>query len=76
MKNEEIEKLPGGNIDIDLATPEEDIAWAQAKCPWNEAENTTEHRCAVKNTSICSFFCGLDYPDILLCSWPNKNPKK
>ena len=71
-----IKKLPGGNIDIDLVTPKEDISWEQAKCPWNEAEGTMEHRCAVKNISICNYFCGLEYPDVVLCCWPNKNPKE
>ncbi len=35
---------------------------------------TTEHKCAVKNVSICRYFCGVEYMDKLLCSYPNPNP--
>ena len=44
-----IKKLNGANMDIDLATDSKNISWAQDKCPWNEKENTNEHKCAVKN---------------------------
>ena len=46
----------------------------QDKCPWNEAEGTTEHRCAVKGVSICPHFCGIEYMDFVLCCYPNDNP--
>ncbi len=36
-------------------------------------ENTNEHRCAVKDTSICKFFCGIQFLDSVLCSYPNEN---
>ena len=42
-------------------------------CPWNEAENTTVHKCAVKNISICKYFCGVKYLDSVLCSYPHGN---
>jgi hypothetical protein len=67
-------KLTGANMDIDLASPANEIAWHQAKCPWNELEGTNQHRCAVKNISICPYFCGVEYPDLLLCSYPDENP--
>ena len=67
-------KLTGANMDIDLATPAGQIDWQQAQCPWNAAEATDQHRCAVKNVSICPFFCGVEYLDTLLCSYPEKNP--
>ncbi len=73
---DKIRKLHGANIDIDLTTPPELISWRQAKCPWNEAEQTDVHRCAVKNISICPYFCGIEYLDILLCCYPNSNPLK
>jgi hypothetical protein len=73
MKNL-LRKLNGANMDIDLATPERMISWKQDKCPWNKAENTMEHKCAVKNVSICRYFCGIEYLDTLLCSYPNPNP--
>ena len=41
--------------------------------PWNEAENTTVHKCAVKNISICAYFCGVKYLDSVLCSYPHGN---
>lgn len=72
--NENIRKLKGANMDIDLATPRGNISWEQDRCPWNEADNTTVHRCAVKSVSICPYFCGVEYLDTLLCSYPNENP--
>ena len=33
------------------------------------------HKCAVKNTSICKYFCGIQYLDSVLCSYPNINIK-
>ncbi len=69
-----IRKLDGANMDIDLATPGGDIAWQQDVCPWNEIEGTTEHHCAVKNVSICPYFCGIEYMDKVLCCYPQENP--
>ena len=66
-----IRELQGANMDIDLVS--ENIGWKQVRCPWNEAEKTKEHKCAVKNTSICKFFCGIKYPDSVLCSYPYEN---
>jgi hypothetical protein len=72
--NAVIRKLDGANMDIDLATPPDRIQWRQDRCPWNEAEATQEHRCAVKNISICPFFCGIEHMDNLLCCYPHENP--
>jgi len=72
--NETARKLRGANMDIDLATPEGVIAWEQDGCPWNEAEKTDQHKCAVKNKSICRYFCGVEYLDTLLCCYPHPNP--
>ncbi len=69
-----LRRLRGANMDIDLATTPGQIAWGQDRCPWNEAEGVTEHRCAVKNTSICPYFCGVEYLDTLLCCYPQANP--
>jgi hypothetical protein len=71
-----IKKLNGANMDIDLATPKSMIPWEQDRCPWNETENTNEHKCAVKNISICRYFCGIEYLDTLLCCYPHANPLK
>lgn len=69
-----LRRLKGANLDIDLATPSGEIAWPQDACPWNLAEGTHSHRCAVKNTSICPYFCGVEYLDTLLCCYPHPNP--
>jgi hypothetical protein len=69
-----MKKITGANMDIDLATPAGQIAWQQEKCPWNEAEATISHRCAVKNISICPYFCGVEYLDNILCCYPEENP--
>ena len=63
-------KLKGGNLDIDLASDENSIHWEQDRCPWNETENTKRHRCAVKGVSICDYFRGVEYPDKILCDFP------
>ena len=69
-----LHRLPGANMDIDLVTKPDDITWSQVPCPWNAAECVASHRCAVKNISICLFFCGIGYLDIVLCCYPNANP--
>ena len=66
-----LHRLRGANLDIDLATPPGAIAWQQDACPWNTAEGTTLHRCAVKNISICPYFRGVEPLDTLLCSYPH-----
>ena len=66
--DKKIRELAGANMDIDLVS--ENVAWNQSSCPWNEAENTKEHKCAVKDTSICKYFCGIKYLDSVLCSYP------
>ena len=63
-----IKKLKGSNMDIDFSV----AAWGDSKCPWNVEENTNEHKCAVKNTSICKYFCGIQLLDSVLCSYPHE----
>ena len=65
-----IRRLAGANMDIDVATPPGVIAWQQDRCPWNQAEQTDEHRCATKSVSICRYFRGVEFLDWLLCSYP------
>ena len=74
--NDVIRRLSGANMDIDLATPPDEISWQQAACPWNAAEGGRAHRCAVKNISICDYFCGVAYLDTLLCCYPHENPMR
>lgn len=50
-----IRELRGGNMDIDLI-PNPELTWKREVCPWNEAEQSVEHKCAVKDTSICRYF--------------------
>jgi hypothetical protein len=71
-----LHRLHGANLDIDLATPPGQIAWQQQACPWNAAEGSDQHRCAVKNTSICPFFCGVEYLDTVVCCYPHLNPNR
>ncbi len=66
-------RLTGANMDIDLATPADQISWHQSACPWNALEGSDRHRCAVKNISICPYFCGVEYLDTLLCCYPDEN---
>jgi hypothetical protein len=73
MKNSKItRKLKGANMDIDL-TSSKNISWKQDQCPWNKAGNTNEHKCAVKNISICDYFCGIEPFDIVLCGYSKKS---
>jgi hypothetical protein len=74
--NEVVRKLDGANMDIDLATPEDEIHWKQDNCPWNVVEGNNQHKCAVKNVSICRYFCGIEYLDNVLCCYPHENPYK
>ena len=71
MEEKKIREIIGANMDIDLVS--ENVDWNQGVCPWNKAENTKEHKCAVKNTSICKYFCGIKYLDSVLCSYPYEN---
>ena len=71
LEKEKLLELKGGNLDIDLI-PKNDISWEQDSCPWNADENTIEHKCAVKGISICKYFRGVKYPDVVLCAY-NKN---
>lgn len=69
MKSKEIKEVIGANMDIDFSNP----SFGNSKCPWNKDENTNEHKCAVKDTSICKYFCGIKYLDSVLCSYPYEN---
>mgnify|MGYP006293110167 FL=1 len=68
-----IRRLDGANMDIDLTTCDT-VPWQQDRCPWNADEGTETHRCAVKNVSICPYFCGIEYLDNVLCCYPHENP--
>jgi hypothetical protein len=71
--SETIRKLYGANMDIDLITPQADISWEQDACPWNSAEDSREHHCAIKNVSICPYFCGIEPLDTVFCSYPERH---
>lgn len=71
-----IRKLDGANMDIDLTSGGQNLGWNQDSCPWNVKDKTNKHRCAVKSTSICKYFCGIEYLDNVLCCYPNENPNK
>jgi hypothetical protein len=65
-------KLKGANMGIDLASNSKKINWKQDKCPWNKKDKIKKHKCAVKNISICKYFKGIEYPDVVLCNFPEK----
>lgn len=67
--NNKVKKLMGANMDIDFSNAD----FGNSQCPWNLAEETQTHRCAVKDTSICPYFCGIQYLDSVLCSYPYEN---
>ena len=46
MDEIKIRELVGANMDIDLVS--DNVDWNQSVCPWNAAENSKEHKCAVK----------------------------
>lgn len=56
-----IRKIEGANMDIDFSRAN----WKQGKCPWGP-----EHKCAVKNISICDYFEGIEKFDKVLCNYP------
>lgn len=66
-----INKLIGANMDIDLCT-QSSIDWQQSSCPWNKTGINLQHKYAIKNTSICPYFQGVEYLDTVLCSYPEK----
>ncbi|MEI7557735.1 MAG: hypothetical protein WCJ45_02630 [bacterium] len=68
----EVKILDGANMDIDLISADQ-TSWRQMQCPWNQADETNTHKCAVKNTSICEYFCGVQYLDTVVCCYPDKN---
>jgi len=49
--SETVRELRGGNMDIDLV-PKPNPKWKQDPCPWNEADGSTAHLCAVKDTLL------------------------
>lgn len=66
MKKDKIKNIIGANMDIDFSN----ASFGNSVCPWNAAENTDKHKCAVKSTSICPYFCGVQYLDSVMCSYP------
>jgi len=75
MKNT-LKKLDGANMDIDLTSDDKNLSWKQDQCPWNKDEDTNKHKCAIKDTSICPYFCGIEYLDNVLCCYPHDNPNE
>ncbi len=67
-------KLTGANMDIDLTSTSDQIGWKQEQCPWNQEESGNDHQCAIKNIKICPYFCGIEYLDTVLCSYPHEYP--
>ena len=72
MEKEKIRVLSGGNMDIDLL-PNPDVVWSIEPCPWNTRDGNLEHKCAVKNTSVCKYFRGIESIDNVLCAFPSED---
>ena len=66
---ESIRELRGANMDIDII-PTPGLKWEQEACLWNESEGSSAHKCAVKNTSLCKYFRGVNFVDNVLCAYP------
>ncbi len=75
MDSSKIKILDWTNMDIDLVS-QENTSWKQMKCPQNEKDWADSHKCAVKNVSICPYFCWIQYLDNVLCCYPHKNTSK
>lgn len=56
-------------MNIDLL-PNPDVSWNIDPCPWNEAKDNLDHRCAFKDTSICEYFRGIEPVDKVRCASP------
>lgn len=67
--NPHVKKLRGANLDIDFSNAD----FGASQCPWDLAEGTDIHKCAVKDVSICDYFCGVQFVDSVLCSYPHPN---
>lgn len=67
-----MKKLKGANMGIAMKVSDKSVDWEQDKCPWNEAENTEEHKCAVESVSICKYFQGVEKLDTVQCSYVDK----
>ena len=68
----EVKVLDWANMDIDLVSGDA-TSWKQMQCPWNIDDWTNIHTCAIKNISICKYFCGIQYVDNVLCCYPYEN---
>lgn len=51
MNEQKVWKLKGGNFDLDLCSAGK-TSRDQDPCPWNVNDGSSDHRCAIKNTSI------------------------
>lgn len=58
-----IKKIEGANMDIDFSPS----SWKHGECPWGK-----NHKCAVKDISICDYFEGVEKLDKVLCGYPLK----
>ena len=67
---ESMRELRGANMDIDII-PRPGLKWEQEACPWNEAEGSSAHKCAVKDASLCKYFRGIKFVDTVLCAYPS-----
>lgn len=69
-RSRSLRELVGGNMDIDLIPNPSLTSWVRTVCPWNVADGTDTHKCAVKDVSICRHFRGIRPLDTVLCAYP------
>jgi hypothetical protein len=67
---ESLRQLRGANMDIDII-PTPGLKWEQDACPLSDADSSSAHKCAIKNTSLCKYFRGIKFPDTVLCAYPS-----
>ena len=63
MDEMKISEICGANMDVDLVS--DNVGWEQSAFPWSEAEQIKEQKCAVKDISVCKYFCGIRYLDTI-----------
>jgi hypothetical protein len=63
-------KLKGANLCLRMSSPTIKVPWEQDECPWNKAENTDKHECAILSGDVCPYYKGVEGFDNVLCAYP------
>lgn len=62
--------ISGADMDIDFQTK----VFGDSNCPWSKDDGVS-HKCAIKGTSICKYFNGVQRLDTVMCSYDEENKK-